>query len=64
MQLKVVELELRWPKSLSILELRPWLLNQLRSYGEPLRWAITSIHYRQHDNLTRDLTVEAVVIVL
>jgi hypothetical protein len=37
------QLWLRWPAELPPARLRPWLLEQLRAHGEPLRWAITAV---------------------
>ncbi len=64
MQIKLVELKLVWPKDITVLELRLWVKNQLRKYGEPLRWAITDIGIASKfdDSLNRELTIEAVVI--
>jgi len=64
MELKGLELDLQWPEEVSIRELRPWILNQLGQHGAPLRWAITSIQSSQSGNLTRQLRIEAVVIVM
>ena len=64
MRLKLLELNLQCPKELSLENLRPWLLIQLSQYGEPLRWAITSIQSSKCDGLFRQLTVEAVLIIV
>ena len=41
--------------------LRPWVLEQLQREGEPLRWAITSIHGSPGTSQVA-LEVEAVLI--
>ena len=51
----MLELELTRPENLSLLQLRLWVLEQLKIYGDPLRWAITQAHA---DNIR----VEAVII--
>ena len=43
MNLEFIELDLDWPSELSIFELKNYILSKLVEYGEPLRWAITSV---------------------
>ena len=43
MNLEFIELDLDWPYELSIFELKDYILSKLMEYGEPLRWAITSV---------------------
>ncbi len=43
MNLKFQELQLDWPAELSVLDLKGYILSKLKNYGEPLRWAITSL---------------------
>ena len=43
MNLEFIELELDWPSELSVFELKNYILSKLMEYGEPLRWAITSV---------------------
>ena len=43
MKLEFVELDLGWPCELSVSDLKNYILSKLREYGEPLRWAITSV---------------------
>ena len=43
MKLKFIELDFEWPTELSLFDLKNYILTKLREYGEPLRWAITSI---------------------
>ncbi|MGC6483252.1 MAG: hypothetical protein ACON4T_06790 [Synechococcus sp.] len=54
-------LRFRCPPELSSRQLRPWLLEQVRREGEPLRWAITEVH-RDASAGSRVLQVEAVLI--
>ena len=62
MSLNFIQLELIWPLDVALADLRPWLLPQLNHYGEPLRWAITSIETLESPSQVRKLHIEAVVI--
>ena len=43
MNLEFIELDLDWPYELSVFDLKEYILSKLVEYGEPLRWAITSV---------------------
>ncbi len=43
MNLEFIELDLDWPFELTIFDLKNYILSTLIEYGEPLRWAITSV---------------------
>ena len=43
MNLEFIELDLDWPTEVSVFELKNYILSKLIEYGEPLRWAITSV---------------------
>ena len=43
MNLEFVELDLEWPSEVSVFELKNYILSKLMEYGEPLRWAISSV---------------------
>ena len=43
MNLEFIELDLVWPPKLGIFDLKDYILSELKKYGEPLRWAITSV---------------------
>ena len=43
MNLEFIELDIDWPYELSIVDLKKHILSALREFGEPLRWAITSV---------------------
>ena len=43
MNLKFIELDLDWPTDLSVFDLKKYILSKLIKYGDPLRWAITSV---------------------
>ena len=52
-----MELELVKPLSLSTINLRSWILDELSQHGEPLRWAIT-------ESNSCKIRIEAVLITL
>ena len=62
MNLEFVELELDWPLELSLFDLKTYILSKLIEYGEPLRWAITSVTTHP-DPAPQKIYVEAVVII-
>ena len=43
MNLEFIELDIDWPSELSVFDLKNYILSKLMEYGEPLRWAITSV---------------------
>ena len=43
MNLEFIELDLAWPPELGIFDLKNYILSKLMVYGEPLRWAISSV---------------------
>ncbi len=43
MNLEFIELDLDWPSELSVFELKNYIFSKLMEYGEPLRWAISSL---------------------
>ncbi len=64
MRLKLLQLMLFWPDDVPLQHLRPWLINQLKKHGEPLRWSITRINSSSEGSTPiRQLKVEAVVII-
>ena len=62
MKLEFIELELDWPCRLSVFNLRNYILSKLLKYGEPLRWAITSVTTHS-ENKIQIITVEVVLII-
>ncbi len=43
MNFRFLQLDLEWPQGLLHHQLRAFVLEQIRSYGEPVRWAITDL---------------------
>jgi len=60
--LKFIELELDWPSELSVFDLRKYILSKLINYGEPLRWAITSLTTYSRESIQK-ISIEAVLII-
>ncbi len=62
MNLEFIELDLDWPPELSVFELKNYILVKLMKYGEPLRWAITSVNTNYEKNIQR-ISIEVVLII-
>ena len=62
MNLEFIELDLVWPSKLGIFELKDYILSELKKYGEPLRWAITSVTNHPEKNI-QIISVEVVLII-
>ena len=62
MKLEFIELDLDWPSELRVIDLKNYILSKLREYGDPLRWAITSVttHYEKKIQV---ISVEVVLII-
>ena len=62
MHLEFIELDLDWPTELSLFNLKNYIISKLMDYGEPLRWAITSVTtYSEKNNQV--ISVEVVLII-
>ena len=62
MNLEFIELDIEWPYELRVLDLKSYILSKLNQYGEPLRWAITSVNAHAEEKINI-LSVEAVLII-
>ena len=62
MKLEFIELELDWPPEVSVFDLKNYILSKLMSYGEPLRWAITSLTTYSEETIQK-ISIEAVFII-
>ena len=60
--LEFIELELDWPSELSVFNLKNYILSKLNNYGEPLRWAITSLTTYSGKTIQK-ISIEAVLII-
>jgi len=61
-KLEFRELDLDWPSELSIFDLKNYILSKLIKYGEPLRWAITSVTTDSEKKM-QIISVEVVLII-
>ena len=61
MNLEFKELDIDWPSELSVFDLRSYILSKLMEYGEPLRWAITSLTIHSEKTI-QVISVEVVLI--
>ena len=62
MNLQFIELDLDWPFEVSLFDLKNYILSKLMEYGEPLRWAITSVTNHPEKKI-QIISVEVVLIV-
>ena len=62
MNLEFIELDLDWPSELSLFDLKNYILSKLLEYGEPLRWAITSVTNHSEEEI-QIISVEVVLII-
>ena len=62
MRLEFIELDIDWPYELSIVDLKKYILSKLREFGDPLRWAITSVTTRSEKKI-QIISVEVVFII-
>ena len=62
MNLKFLELDLDWPYELSVFDLKDYILSQLMEYGDPLRWAISSVTIDSEKKI-QIISVEVLVII-
>ena len=62
MNLEFRELYLDWPSELGVFDLKSHILSKLIQYGEPLRWAITSVK-NDAEKKINIISVEAVLII-
>ncbi len=62
MNLEFIELDLDWPSEVSVFELKNYIFSKLIEYGEPLRWAITSVT-NYSEKKVQIISVEVVLII-
>ena len=62
MNLEFIELDLNWPFELSLLDLKKYIFSKLTEYGEPLRWAITSVTNHPEKKI-QIISIEVVLII-
>ena len=62
MHLEFIELDIDWPTELSLFNLKNYIVSKLMEYGEPLRWAITSVT-TYSEKKPQVISVEVVLII-
>ena len=62
MKLEFIELDIEWPSELTLFDLKNYILSKLKEYGNPLRWAITSVT-TPLENKNQIISVEVVFII-
>ena len=62
MNLEFIELDLDWPFEVSLFDLKNYILFKIMEYGEPLRWAITSVT-TYSEKKPQVISVEVVLII-
>ena len=62
MNLEFIELDIDWPYELSIFDLKKYILSKLNKYGDPLRWAITSVTTHSEKKI-QVISLEVVLII-
>ena len=62
MNLEFIELDLDWPFEVSLFDLKNYILSKLMEYGEPLRWAITSVTNHPEKKI-QIISIEVVLII-
>tara|TARA_Y100001968_G_C18749726_1_gene432848 strand:+ start:180 stop:398 length:219 start_codon:yes stop_codon:yes gene_type:complete len=60
--LELKELDIEWPAKLTIFDLKNYILSKLIVYGEPLRWAITSVTTHSEKKI-QIISIEVVLII-
>ena len=62
MNIEFIELAFDWPSELCIFDLKKYILSKLIEYGEPLRWAITSVTTHSEKQI-QIISLEVVLII-
>ena len=62
MNLEFREIDIDWPSELAVFGLKNHVLSKLIKYGEPLRWAITSVTNHPEKKI-QIISVEVVLII-
>ena len=62
MNIELKEIEIDWPSHIDVSQLKKYILSKLINYGDPIRWAITSL--TTHSGKTNQkIFIEAVFII-
>ena len=63
MNIKFAEIQIDWPSEIKVESLREYILSRLSEYGEPLRWAISSVS-DPSEKCMQKLNIEAVFLII
>ena len=62
MNIKFAEIDIDWPSEIKVVSLKKYILSRLSKYGEPLRWAISSVSDPSVECMQK-LSIEAVFLI-
>ena len=62
MNIKFAEIEIDWPSEIEVVSLKKYILSRLTKYGEPLRWAISSVS-NPSGKYMQKISIEAVFLI-
>ena len=62
MNIKFAEIEIDWPSEIKVVFLKKYILSRLSKYGEPLRWAISSVS-NPSEKCMQKISIEAVFLI-
>ncbi len=62
MNIKFIEIEIDWPSEIKLVSLKTYILSKLSKYGEPLRWAISSVS-NPSEKCMQKISIEAVFLI-
>ncbi len=60
--MKSIDLELELPESLNIKNLRKFIINNISSYGELIRWSIYEIIYSEDNSKRKIIKINALIL--
>ena len=62
MNIKFAEIEIDWPFEIKVVSLKKYILSSLSKYGEPLRWAISSVS-NSSEKSEQKISIEVVFLI-
>ena len=62
MNIKFAEIEIEWPSEIKVVSLKNYILLSLSKYGDPLRWAISSVSNKS-EKCMQKISIEAVFLI-
>ena len=63
MNIQFAEIEIDWPSEIKVVSLKKYILSRLSKYGEPLRWAISSVSNPSSEKCMQKISIEAVFLI-